>query len=339
MPDPGRPPQDRGGPRPTRPAPGPASGDAGRPQGQGLPAPGRVPVPPRDPRYQGQPPGPQYYNPAQARPGAPGQRPGAPGNGRGPAGPGQVPAYGVPDGRARPGPAPQGGGQQRPRPPAGLRPPSPYGPQPAAMPAPPVQEARGRRGRRVLVRDVHSRRVIRKLDVWSVFKVSFIFYLCVLFVLVAAGVAIWNVAAAFGVITTLDKSIRSLFALKSFRLHPITALVWGSAIGAGLCLLGVLVNVVASVFYNLISDLVGGIQVISLSDRERARRRPADGVDGPVTTGAYATGATPSAATLAGAPRPAPQAAAAMAQPTLMGAPPASPTVTGPARANPGTAV
>jgi hypothetical protein len=205
--------------------------------------------------------------------------------------------------------------------------------------AAPVQEARGRRGRRVLVRDVHSRRVIRKLDVWSVFKVSFIFYLCVLFVLVAAGVGIWNVAAAFGVITTVDKSIRSLFALKSFRLHPITALVWGSAVGAGLCLLGVVVNVVASVFYNLISDLVGGIQVISLSDRERARRRPPDALDGPPTGGAYATGGNPVALPPPNALRPGSQAAASVAQPTLAGPPPAAPTVAGPARANPGTTV
>lgn len=136
------------------------------------------------------------------------------------------------------------------------------------------------------MRDVHSRRVIRKLDVWSVFKISFVFYLCVLVLLVAAGTGIWNVAAAFGVITTVDKSVRSLFALKSFQLHPMTALIWGTAIGGGICLLGVLFNVIASVFYNLISDLVGGIQVISVGTRDAAPRpAPPPGAEVPRATG------------------------------------------------------
>lgn len=99
-------------------------------------------------------------------------------------------------------------------------------------------------------------------------KVSFVFYLCVLIVLVVAGTVLWNVAAAFGVITSIEKLVRSLFALTSFKLHPLTALIWGSAIGAVLCFIGVLANVLAATLYNLISDIVGGVQVFVVGDSE-----------------------------------------------------------------------
>lgn len=252
MADPGRTQQGR----PGAPVPRPGTVPAGTVPGRSAGAPpGWAPGAPAGQRYQGQPPGAPYYTP---RPGAPGQaRQGAPpGAVRGP-----VP-NGAPGTRPRPA-DPTRVGAQRPRPPAG-----PVARQGANPPTQAVPQ-QGKQPKRVLVRDVQSRRVLRRFDVWSVCKVSFIFYLCVLVVLIAAGVVLWNVAAAFGVITSLDKLVRSLFALKSFRLHPMSALIWGSAVGALLCLLGVLVNVIAAVFYNLISDLVGGIQVVALSDKDR----------------------------------------------------------------------
>jgi hypothetical protein len=154
---------------------------------------------------------------------------------------------------------------QRPRPPAG-----------------PVQRDQGRRDgvrgdgaappppaarKTPVVRGVRSRRLIRRFDILSVFKVSLIFYICVFIVMIIAGAALWNVAAAFGVITDTDKLVRSLFALTTFTLHPITALLWGSLIAGAVCFLGVLFNVFAAVVYNLISDVVGGVQVIVVTDQ------------------------------------------------------------------------
>jgi len=173
---------------------------------------------------------------------------------------------GVP-GRVRPGEPTQAVGTRlRPPPGQGLAPPgsSPgrYGP-----PGPQAARSNGK-GRAKVVRDVRNRRLVRRVDVWSVLKVSFIFYLCVLVAMLAAGVVLWNVAAAFGVINTVDKLVRSLFALTSFRLHPLTALAWGSAIGGLFCFLGLLFNVAAAVLYNLISDVMGGIQVIVVGDED-----------------------------------------------------------------------
>jgi hypothetical protein len=108
--------------------------------------------------------------------------------------------------------------------------------------------------------------------VWSVLKVSLIFYVLVLAVMLIAGVALWNVASDFGVISSLDKLVRSLFALTSFQLHPLTALAWGAAIGSVLCFLGVLFNVVAALLYNLISDVVGGVKITLAADKDTNER-------------------------------------------------------------------
>lgn len=114
---------------------------------------------------------------------------------------------------------------------------------------------------------MRSRRLVRRFDIWSVFKVSVVFYLCVFVVMLVAGTVLWNVAAAFGVITDGEKLVRSLFALTTFTLHPLTAFFWGSVIAGAVCFLGVLFNVIAAVLYNLISDVIGGVQVIVVSDQ------------------------------------------------------------------------
>jgi hypothetical protein len=115
---------------------------------------------------------------------------------------------------------------------------------------------------------------VRKVDTWTVLKVSLAFYCCVLVVLIVAGIVLWNVAAAFGVIDTFDKLVRSLFALTSFKIHPVTALIWGSAVGAALCLLGTLCNVLIAVLYNLISDVVGGVQFFVVEEQGPRGSRP-----------------------------------------------------------------
>jgi hypothetical protein len=119
-----------------------------------------------------------------------------------------------------------------------------------------------------VVRGVRSKRLVRRIDVWTVFKVSLVFYLLALVALVVAGVIVWDVASAFGFIHSIEKSIRTLFSLKTFTLHPASTLKYGTAIGALLCLVGVLVNTLVAVTYNLISDLVGGIQVVVVTESD-----------------------------------------------------------------------
>lgn len=117
-----------------------------------------------------------------------------------------------------------------------------------------------------VVRGRRSRRIIRRIDTWTVLKVSFVFYLCVLGMIIIAGVILWNLAAAFGLIHSIDKSVRSLFAYKTYQLHPMAVLKYTVAAGAGLTIIGTAFNVLAAAVYNLISDVIGGIQLVVVAD-------------------------------------------------------------------------
>jgi hypothetical protein len=123
------------------------------------------------------------------------------------------------------------------------------------------------RGRRV-VQGRRVRRVIRRIDAWTVFKLSLLFYMCVCLVLLIAGVILWNIASTFNVITNVEKFIKSLADLQTFKLHPGVILEAGALGGVILVILGTGVNVLVALLYNLISDVIGGVQVIVLEEQD-----------------------------------------------------------------------
>ena len=53
------------------------------------------------------------------------------------------------------------------------------------------------------------RRVIRRVDPWSVFRFSIVFYLCLLVVVLVAGVVLWLVASATGAIDNIETNDRA----------------------------------------------------------------------------------------------------------------------------------
>jgi len=116
-----------------------------------------------------------------------------------------------------------------------------------------------------VVRGVRSRRLVRRVDVWTVCKVSMMFYLLVLVMILIAGVGMWHAARAFGVIHSIEKSVRTLFSLKSFTIHPMPTLEYAAAAGVVMVVFGTLVNVIGALIYNLIADVVGGVQVVVVS--------------------------------------------------------------------------
>ncbi|MDQ1367183.1 MAG: hypothetical protein QOE57_3225 [Acidimicrobiaceae bacterium] len=135
-----------------------------------------------------------------------------------------------------------------------------------------------------VVQGRRTRRVVRKIDVWTVLKMSFLFYVCVLLVFVVAGIVLWNIAQAFDVIHSVEKFMRSILDLQKFTLHPGVVLQ-SSLLGGGiLVLLGTGANVLAALLYNLISDVVGGVQFIVLEEAVPPppvpTQAPVDGIEG-----------------------------------------------------------
>ena len=128
-----------------------------------------------------------------------------------------------------------------------------------------------RRGRRQVevVRGRRSRRIVRRLDTWTVLKVSAVFYLCAWLIVLVAVVLLWIIASAVGSIHDIEKAIRTLFDYNTYRLHAGAVFFYTAAGGLLLALIGTLVNTLAAVLYNLISDVAGGLQVIVLAEDER----------------------------------------------------------------------
>jgi hypothetical protein len=130
------------------------------------------------------------------------------------------------------------------------------------------ERARNKR-RKLRARKVE--RIIRRVDPWSVLKLSFLFSLSLWVVFMLAGVILWTAAVGSGAIDNVEDFITDLFALESFAFEG-AKLFRGAAIGG---LVMVLVStgfsVLMAVLFNLISDLTGGIRV-SVIELENLRQ-------------------------------------------------------------------
>lgn len=115
-------------------------------------------------------------------------------------------------------------------------------------------------------RSRQARVVIRKVGPWSVLKFSFLFYLCVMSVILGALVILYGVLGAIGALDSVTELIRDLFADRTFEINGDWLFSRGLVIGFGMVVLWTLINVFVAFLYNLISDIVGGIEV-TLSER------------------------------------------------------------------------
>ena len=103
---------------------------------------------------------------------------------------------------------------------------------------------------------------LRRFDLASVARFSFVFYLSVLAVFLLAGIVLWALASVAGLIGSLEHFIKSLFGFTSFHFQAGRILLGSLLVGVVLVLLGTLCNVVGAAVYNLIGGLVGGVRVI-----------------------------------------------------------------------------
>ena len=114
------------------------------------------------------------------------------------------------------------------------------------------------KGRRV-------RRVVRKVDTWTVLRVSFVFWLCVALISLLAGVFLWAVAGQLDVFSSISKFLESLGIL-DFRFHGGVILRAAAVVAVVLVLLATGASVLLAVLYNLISDVVGGVEFVVLEE-------------------------------------------------------------------------
>ncbi len=137
------------------------------------------------------------------------------------------------------------------------------------------------RRRRVRLQARRVRRIVRHIEVWSVLKVSILFYACLWAVFLIAGFMIWGVAESSGTVGKLETLITELFALDTFTFDG-RQIFRGYALGGlVLAIAGSTLNVLMCLLFNLISDLTGGIRITMVEEetvrptppRRRRRRR------------------------------------------------------------------
>lgn len=129
-----------------------------------------------------------------------------------------------------------------------------------------------------------TRRRVRHVDIWSVFKLSLLFFFVCGIVWLVAVLIVWNVINAFGWVSQLESFTGKLVG-GSFRLDSGTLLraaliidlvaVVGFTIGATLL----------AVLYNLISDVVGGVTVTADEVVDRRDRKLLTGLSLPLGKG------------------------------------------------------
>ncbi|MEY2403053.1 MAG: hypothetical protein QOD38_604 [Acidimicrobiaceae bacterium] len=113
------------------------------------------------------------------------------------------------------------------------------------------------------------KRIVRHIDPWSVLKLSLLFYACLFVVLMVAGTLLWNLAGAAGTISSIESFVKDIGAFKTFSFSGGTIFRASFLAGLILVIAGSGLNVLLTVLFNLISDLVGGIR-ISVIEEETA---------------------------------------------------------------------
>jgi hypothetical protein len=144
-----------------------------------------------------------------------------------------------------------------------------------SVPAKPEKRApkkkKPRRRRVASPRQVFERRyvqTVRSVDLWSVLKVAICFYLCALIVMLVAGVMLWWIASAAGVVSSVESFVGELVNNTDFRLLSWEVLRATTLIGLVVVCLLTVVTVLAAAFYNLFSELLGGIEVTVVEQEE-----------------------------------------------------------------------
>lgn len=100
---------------------------------------------------------------------------------------------------------------------------------------------------------------MRKVDPWSVLKLSLLFYFCALLVVMLALTVFWAVVNQLGLVDHLLDFLAELQLVIEIR---------GGMIARAVFLIGLLnvvlwsgINVFLAFLYNLIADLVGGLRL------------------------------------------------------------------------------
>jgi len=133
--------------------------------------------------------------------------------------------------------------------------------EPVTSPTPKVTPSSGkrvRRGRRV-------KRVVRRIDLWSVLKLALIVYTCLYLAVLATLAALWGILYSSGNVAKLQSFLEDV-GLENFTFYGNQMFRACAAVGAVGVLAGTVITVLATALVNVISEMTGGIRLIVIEE-------------------------------------------------------------------------
>jgi hypothetical protein len=108
------------------------------------------------------------------------------------------------------------------------------------------------------------RTVVRRLEPWSVLKISLLFYSCLWLILLVAMLVLWTAVTRLGIVDDVLRFLRELSLTVRIDGAGITrVIVLAAALNV---VLWSVVNVFLAYLYNLLADLIGGLRVTLLDE-------------------------------------------------------------------------
>ena len=149
-------------------------------------------------------------------------------------------------------------------------PPAPKPPKPAKEPKPLRTPGRT------------TRVVLRRVDPWSVLKLSLLYFLALFVVILVAGLLLWAGATSLGVIGNIESFMVDI-GFEDFQFVPSKLLTGVALGGLVLVLAGTVANVIMCALFNLMGDVTGGLRLTLQEDvpklSRKARRHAAHALD------------------------------------------------------------
>jgi hypothetical protein len=115
-----------------------------------------------------------------------------------------------------------------------------------------------RRGRRV-------KRVVRRIDLWSVLKLALVVYTCAYVATLVTLAGAWGLLYSSGQIDKLESFLGDV-GLDNFTFYGSQMFQASAAIGAVAVIAATVITVLATALVNLISEMTGGIRVVVIEE-------------------------------------------------------------------------
>lgn len=125
--------------------------------------------------------------------------------------------------------------------------------------------AGARKGRRV-------RRVIRRIDLWSVLKLAIVLYTCLYAAVMGTLAVLWGLAYSSGQIEKVQSFMADV-GMDNYRFYGDQMWRAAAMIGAIGVLAATIATVLTAALVNVISEMTGGIRVVVIEEDPPVRRR------------------------------------------------------------------